>query len=389
MKTNHIRLRPDRRNFALDTCVVGRLSSAVALAAALQLTAFAAVPLAWTATPTSPTHMPAPVPHGSTVEFSVTLKGFTDPAIGAGADVRLWFQTNGMGSTWFSAPAAFVSNVVTATFGPEQDTGADRVNCFFGAPSNVFASAVLRLTHAPGFVPNAITPPVHTLDFSALAVKNAPYYTKAETAAKIVELAPVPGNYAVVSNAAMNAASKGSVLPARREPTSPDWNIDVHAHFNGSTSFDTSYIYFLNGFYFSGGESYRLSEDGIETPGGFAWWPMGYGRLALTNDIPPAVSNVVTKSYVEGLGIDSGIQEETDPVWSSEKSSYATKMELASAADLARARHDYRWAAKQGVLYRIDFDADGYQYLTPVTNVNALAEGNEHILIHLEEHKND
>ena len=113
--------------------------------------------------------------------------------------------------------------------------------------------------------------------------------------------------------------------------------------------------------------------------------------VVYSDELPPAISNVVTKSYVEDLGIESGIQAEEDPVWSADKPNYATKTALESAADLARARHDYRWAAKQGVLYRIDFDADGYQYLTPVTNVNALAEGNEHILIHLEEqrHGND
>ena len=373
---------------------------ATVLAAALQLTTHAAaqqlaahaaaVPLAWEARPGNPAPAQFTRYHGETLALRCTLAGF-DGDLSAQGNVRLWFQTNGMGRLWWSAPATAASNRIEAAFGAAEDVGADRVSLFLGSPSNVYASAVLRLMPSPGFTPADLSLPVLKLDFSALAVTNAPYYTKAETDAKIVELAPVPGNYAVVSNVAMNAASKGSVLPARREPTSPDWNIDVHAHFNGSTSFDTSYIYFHNGFYFSGGESYRLSEDGIETPGGFAWWPMGYGRLALTNDIPPAVSNVVTKSYVEGLGIDSGIREETDPVWSSEKSSYATKMELASEAVIARARHDYRWAAKQGVLYRIDFDADGYQYLTPVTNVNALAEGNEHILIHLEEqrHGND
>ena len=132
---------------------------AMAFAATLQLAVLAAVPIAWTNAPGMPPHMPPPVPHGSKVEFSVTLKGFTDPAISADADVRLWYQTNGMGSAWFSAPATFASNVITAAYGPAQDTGADRANCFFGAPSNVFASAVLRLSHAPGFTPSMIDLP--------------------------------------------------------------------------------------------------------------------------------------------------------------------------------------------------------------------------------------
>ena len=145
------------------------------------------------------------------------------------------------------------------------------------------------------------------------------------TAADIDTLA---SNVSVAASAATNYtdAAAGALadtkLPARREVTSPDWYVDTHTHFTGTATFEGPYNYFLNGLYFSGGESYRLSEYGLETPGGFAWWPEGYGRFALTNDIPPAVSNVVTKTYVEGLGISS---EEEDPIWSAEKSDYATK----------------------------------------------------------------
>ena len=134
---------------------------ATALAAALQLAAIAAVPVAWTNSPGMPPYPIKPVPHGSTVDLAVTLKGYTTPPIADGADVRLWYQTNGMGSAWWSAPATFDGSTITASFGPAQDCGADRVSLFFGAPSNVFASAVLRLTHAPGFTPcpHSTSPP--------------------------------------------------------------------------------------------------------------------------------------------------------------------------------------------------------------------------------------
>lgn len=406
MKTNNIRLRPDRLKFPLNIYVVGRLSSAVALATALQLTTLAAVPISWTATPTSPTYMPAPVPHGSTVEFSVTLKGFTDPAIGPDADVRLWFQTNGMGSAWFSAPAAFASNVVTATFGPEQDVGADRVNCFFGAPSNVFASAVLRLSHAPGFTPTYITPPVLTIDFDILAVTNAPYYTKAETDTKIVELAPMPD----VSQKADKVKTASCAWSAYCET----W----YSHPTPLAQVSPTNWLFTSGPRRLGGPSIQLNRVGGLGDDGF--WEFAYGvatstvyipgtnsapasamqlefeivsldvfgnvstnlwTVSRTNEvyisvaylddvptkfsqlendipfatpgdvtaatnnskeytdsaIPPAVSNVVTKSYVEALGIESGLQEEADPVWSAEKSNYATKTELATVEGKADA----------------------------------------------------
>lgn len=172
-------------------------------------TSHAAVPVAWTNSPGMPPYPIKPVPHGSTVDLAVTLKGYTTPPIADGADVRLWYQTNGMGSAWWSAPATYDGSTITATFGPAQDCGADRVSLFFGAPSNVFASAVLRLTHAPGFTPSSLPLPVPTLDFAAVEIANAPYYTKAETESKIAELAPVPGDYEAVCNRAMRISLPG------------------------------------------------------------------------------------------------------------------------------------------------------------------------------------
>ena len=55
-----------------------------------------------------------------------------------------------------------------------------------------------------------------------------------------------------------------------------------------------------------------------------------YG-LAKRSDI----TNTVTKAYVEGLGIESGIQEESDPVWEAEKGNYATKQSVNVASNLA------------------------------------------------------
>ena len=158
----------------------------VALSAALR----AAVPVAWTNAPGMAPHLIGPYPHGSSIDFAVTLRGYTEPPIAAGADLRMWFQTNGMGKAWFSAPASLDGNVITSTFGPAQDTGADRVSLFFGAPSNAFAPAVLRLTHAPGFRPNALPLPVQTLDFTTVAYTNAPWLTGAEVDMRIQELAP-------------------------------------------------------------------------------------------------------------------------------------------------------------------------------------------------------
>jgi hypothetical protein len=298
---------------------------ATALAAALQLAAIAAVPVAWTNSPGMPPYPIKPVPHGSTVDLAVTLKGYTTPPIADGADVRLWYQTNGMGQAWWSAPATFDGSTITASFGPAQDCGADRVSLFFGAPSNVFASAVLRLTHAPGFAPASLPPPpgvamqpwvieqlADTIKLSEFKPEENPRLVFWDfdatwenpllahpTEIRVSDI--VPGDYAAVSNAAMNAAT--------------------------------------------------------------------------------TISNVVTKSYVEDLGITS---EEEDPVWSAEKTNYATTRALNTVtSDLEDLR------TESALVYRL---YSGSNVVAEVTNYNSqvhapslrlmqLNESNEYVTV--------
>ena len=193
---------------------------ATALAAALQLAAVAAVPVAWTNSPGMPPYPIKPVPHGSTVDLAVTLKGYTSPPIADGADVRLWYQTNGMGSAWWSAPATFDGSTITATFGPAQDCGADRVSLFFGAPSNVFASAVLRLTHAPGFSPSSLPLPVPALDFATVELRNLSALTNGWSFGSTIDLS-YSTNY---THSALGAfAATGTVARATTYGTPTRW----------------------------------------------------------------------------------------------------------------------------------------------------------------------
>ena len=132
---------------------------ATVLAATLQLAAFAAVPLAWDVRPGQPAPASFDRYHGEALEFRCTFRGFGELPFAPGADIRLWYQTNGMGYAWWSAPATIQSNVLSATWSPALDPGADRVSLFFGAPSNAYASAVLRLRHSPGFAPGTMPDP--------------------------------------------------------------------------------------------------------------------------------------------------------------------------------------------------------------------------------------
>lgn len=140
--------------------------SAIALAlVTLNLSPFtfrllAAVPLAWDVRPGQPAPVMFDRYHGETLSFSATFRGFGELPFSPGADVRLWYQTNGMGAAWWSAPATIRSNVLSAVWSPEMDPGAERVSLFFGAPSNAYAAAVLRLRHSPGFAPGALPDPI-------------------------------------------------------------------------------------------------------------------------------------------------------------------------------------------------------------------------------------
>lgn len=301
---------------------------ATALAATLHLAALAAVPVAWTNSPGMPPYPIKPVPHGSTVDLAVTLKGYTSPPIADGADLRLWYQTNGMGSAWWSAPATFDGSTITASFGPAQDSGADRVSLFFGAPSNVFAAAVLRLTHAPGFTPSSLPLPVPAIDFATVELRNISALTNGWSFGSTIDLTDST-NY---TDSALGAfAATGTVARALSYGTPTRWtdatgcvwevmlNVWVdHAEgnvFRGGTSIFPSegegdmrgYLYYDpaameyvggtgGGWYynghnsaespwdvFAGGPDATSLDNGRFTFGNFTNL---VGRVALTSDIP-------------------------------------------------------------------------------------------------------
>ncbi len=266
---------------------VNRLRASVLLCGLLATGARAAEPVEWTARPGDGPKAFARH-HGSTLEFRCTFTGFGG-AFAPDADLRLWYQTNGMGQAWWSVPASRSNDVLSASWPPTADPGADRISFFFGAPSNAYASAVLRMQSSPGSTPNILQPPVLRLDFDGLDVLNAPYYTQAETDARIVELSPAaqpPGNYLAVSNAAMHAVTfdeYGEVTVDR---------LLVHdLAVNGSPGWPTYRILFgpneLDGTY--------LYWDA--NSGRFASWRTSYGGDYLATALDVANSAVAATNY--------------------------------------------------------------------------------------------
>ena len=290
-----------------------------------------------------------PVPHGSTVDLAVTLKGYTTPPIADDADVRLWFQTNGMGSAWWSAPATFDGSTITASFGPAQDCGADRVSLFFGAPSNVFASAVLRLTHAPGFAPASLPLPVPTLDFATVELRNLSALTNGWS------FGSTPGDYETVSNRAMRIS-----LPD--DDGHPGGVFRPYFDGQAKAATDASNLTKPGQSPYPGKLTLnqRYQEDGEGALTG-VWWPAFL-------DAWNAWHWVASEDYV-----DEAINNIDIP----DPSNYATKSEL---GDVAEEIEDVR--AESALVYRL---YSGSNVVAEVTNFNSAVHAPELRLMQLNE----
>lgn len=145
----------------------------------LPLCAVAAVPFDWVADVDRPAPVPVPVLRGETVDLRAALVRGGRPFDPAADSATIYWQTNGMGDAWWSAPAAVSSNVLSATFTPAMDPGAALVTAFIGTTGedgrSYRAWATLRILHAPGAVPNELPLPVPSIDFATVAWTNAPW----------------------------------------------------------------------------------------------------------------------------------------------------------------------------------------------------------------------
>ena len=163
-----------------------------------------ALPLTWRADWPDAKPVETLVHRGTDVELRPLWRINKQPADTNGWTFTTYCQTNAVGPWFGPMPGAFFSHT--------NDVGAAFYNVIVRAetPSgevNYTAFARLRMLDSPGFAPGALPLPTQTLDFADITVFNAPYYTKAETDARIVELAPVPGDYETVSNRAMRAVT--------------------------------------------------------------------------------------------------------------------------------------------------------------------------------------
>ena len=119
----------------------------------------AAVPLRWTVETSRAQVAQFEAYRGETLDLEATMKSYGSP-LATPAQPSLYWQTNGMGAAWWTAPATASGNVLRATWSPTNDCGGTVYNCFIGGPGATYRAAFrLRMLPSPGFTPNHIPLP--------------------------------------------------------------------------------------------------------------------------------------------------------------------------------------------------------------------------------------
>lgn len=138
------------------------------------------VPVEWTADVDSLAVHEFAARRGETLELAVKLTYHGKPFAPEG-DWEIFYQTNGMGSAYFTFPVAVEGNVARVTFTPAMDPGSERLVGFIGRRGvNYRAAFALRFYGSPGASPNTLTLPAPAIDFAQIEVYNAPWATAAD-----------------------------------------------------------------------------------------------------------------------------------------------------------------------------------------------------------------
>lgn len=124
----------------------------------------AAVPLRWTVETSRAQVAQFEAYRGETLDLEATMQSYGSP-LATPVQPSLYWQTNGMGAAWWTAPATASGNVLRATWSPTNDCGGTVYNCFIGGPDATYRAAFrLRMLPSPGFTPNHLKLPTVTYD---------------------------------------------------------------------------------------------------------------------------------------------------------------------------------------------------------------------------------
>lgn len=132
--------------------------------------------LTWTADAARPRAAAFSVYRGDSIALAASIRAYGFNVSLSGAEADFLWQTNGMGSAWWSAPASVVTGSpdrVSYTWHPTNDCGAASYAFFFRvAPTNgtrlYTANGELTMLASPGFSPSSLPPPSAYPDLAGL-----------------------------------------------------------------------------------------------------------------------------------------------------------------------------------------------------------------------------
>jgi len=154
-------------------------NSVILLALFTALAAQAQVSCQWVADAARPAAVEYPAYQGETLWLEPSFTSYGEAVDLSGAAATLYWQTNGMGSAWWSKPAAVATgqtSSVRAVFAPTNDVGAAAYTFFIGLAStggiSYRAYGSLAMRASPGFSPSEAPAPDY---YPTLAGELAPY----------------------------------------------------------------------------------------------------------------------------------------------------------------------------------------------------------------------
>ena len=179
----------------------------------------AAVPLRWTVETSRAQVAQFEAYRGETLNLEATMQSYGSP-LAMPVQPSLYWQTNGMGAAWWTAPATASGNVLRATWSPTNDCGGTVYNCFIGGPDSTYRAAFrLRMLPSPGFTPNHI--PLPTVKAESDPVFSAWLATN-EFSSAGVDTNAVLGLITSATNGLATAADLTGHVPARAETVGTD-----------------------------------------------------------------------------------------------------------------------------------------------------------------------